>query len=317
MEKYGIPTAKFRVFDNSLQAKQYVMDIEPPIIIKADGLAAGKGVIIAKSTTDAITAVTEILDKKIFGDAGKKIIIEDFIDGQELSVLAFTDGETIIPLASSQDHKRAFDNDEGPNTGGMGAYSPCPLVSQNDLRSIIDTAIQPIVEGLRSDGITYRGLIYAGLMISKKGPMVLEYNVRFGDPETQAVLPRLKDDIVVLFDEIARGRLKERALNWDHRTCINVVVASGGYPGTYPKGIPIHGLDKIEENADLAIFHAGTILDHEGYKTNGGRILGVSALGITLKEAQTRAYHALKKLTIKDCFYRTDIGSKAFGHLPK
>jgi len=245
MAKYGIPTAKFKIFDTSTDANKYVMDLEPPIIIKADGLAAGKGVIIARSTTEAVSAVSDILDNKIFGDAGNKIIIEDFIEGQELSVLAFTDGRTIVPLASSQDHKRAFDNDEGPNTGGMGAYSPCPLVSQSDLRSIIDTSIQPIVEGLYSDGIIYKGLIYAGLMISKKGPIVLEYNVRFGDPETQAVLPRLKDDIVVLFDEVAKGKLRDHTLKWDHRSCISVVVASGGYPGKYVKDIEITGLDDI------------------------------------------------------------------------
>jgi phosphoribosylamine---glycine ligase len=318
MAKYGIPTAPFKVFENSTEAKKYVMDIDPPVIIKADGLAAGKGVIIAKSTSEAIAAITDILDKRVFGDAGNSIIIEDFIDGQELSVLAFTDGKTIIPLASSQDHKRAYDNDEGPNTGGMGAYSPCPLVSHVDLKSIVDGAIRPLVEGLASEGIVYKGLLYAGIMISKNGPVVLEYNVRFGDPETQAVLPRLKEDIVVLFDEVARGELTDRDLKWDHRACITVVVASGGYPGKYEKQIPIEGLDSVPASDDTVIFHAGTVRDESGVlKTSGGRILSVSALGATLQEARASAYDALSKLTISDSFYRSDIGSKALHKVSK
>lgn len=318
MKKYGIPTASFKVFENSTEAKKYVMEIEPPVIIKVDGLAAGKGVIIAQSTSEAIAAITDIFDKRVFGEAGNSIIIEDFVDGQELSVLAFTDGKTIIPLASSQDHKRAYDNDEGPNTGGMGAYSPCPLISHADLKSIVDVAIRPLVHGLASDGIIYTGLLYAGIMISKNGPVVLEYNVRFGDPETQAVLPRLKDDIVVLFDEVARGKLTERSLMWDHRSCITVVVASGGYPGSYEKQIPIEGLDTIAAMEDVVVFHAGTTRDASGgLHTCGGRILSVSALGNTLQDAHASVYDALEKVRIRDSFYRSDIGSKAFQNVPK
>ena len=296
MDKYGIPTAPYKVFKNSSDAKKYIVKADPPFVIKADGLAAGKGVIIAKNSSDAVQTITDIVENKIFGDAGNAVIIEDFVEGEELSVLAFTDGNTIIPLASSQDHKRAYDNDEGPNTGGMGAYSPCPLVSQKDLHSIVDKTIKPAIIGLKNDGITYKGLLYAGLMISKKGPMVLEYNVRFGDPETQAILPRLKDDIVPLFHEVSQGKLKLRNLSWDHRSCINVVMASGGYPGPYKKGYDIQGVNNNNIH-DSIIFHAGTMYNEEGhFITNGGRVLGVSSLGDTLKDAQENVYKAIKAI---------------------
>lgn len=225
MEKYGVPTAHHKLFKNSSDAKSHLINSEPLFVIKADGLAAGKGVIIARTTEDAVQAITNIMEKKVFGEAGNSVVIEELIEGEELSVLAFTDGSNILPLASSQDHKRAYDHDEGPNTGGMGAYSPCPLVLHDDIHSIVDKTIRPTIQGLRKEGIVYRGLIYAGLMISKKGPVVLEYNVRFGDPETQAVIPRLKDDIVPIFLEIAEGKLMTKKLAWDYRSCINVVIS--------------------------------------------------------------------------------------------
>lgn len=308
MAKYGVPTARFEVFDDSAKAKEYVLAKEPPYVIKADGLAAGKGVIIAQTAEEAVKAVAEMLEEKKFGDAGREILIEDCLEGAELSVLAFTDGDTIIPLASSQDHKRAFDDDEGPNTGGMGAYSPCPLVSQEDLGAIVDVSIRPIIEGMNEEGTPYRGLIYAGLMITKEGPMVLEYNVRFGDPETQAVLPRLKEDIVPIFKSIADGRLKTDTLSWDHRACVSIVLASGGYPGSYEKGKKISGLDN---EMDAVVFHAGTKLEGEDIVTSGGRVLAVSALGDDIKEAQDKAYTAIKKIDFEGAFYRSDIGNKA------
>jgi len=314
MAKYGIPTAAFKIFESSNEAKSYVLKLDPPIVIKVDGLAAGKGVILAQSTEQAVQVVSDIIDSKKFGDAGNQIVIEDCIEGEELSVLAFTDGDRIIPLASSQDHKRAYDNDEGPNTGGMGAYSPCPLVSQQDLVTIVEQTIKPVVYGLREEGIIYRGLIYAGLMISKSGPIVLEFNVRFGDPETQAVLPRLKDDIVPLFIEVAQGRLSDHALSWDHRSCINVVMASGGYPGSYQKGYEITGLDAAARQRDAVVFHAGTTVKDNKCITNGGRVLGVSALGDTLKHAKDNAYSALANIHFQDVCYRSDIGAKALQH---
>ncbi|MBU1864311.1 MAG: phosphoribosylamine--glycine ligase [Candidatus Omnitrophica bacterium] len=315
MSKYGIPTAPYKVFEDSNTAKNYVIESEPPFVIKADGLAAGKGVIVTKTTEEAVQAITNILDNKVFGSAGNKIIIEDFVEGEELSVLAFTDGQSILPLASSQDHKRAFDNDEGPNTGGMGAYSPCPLVSQDDVHVIVEKAIKPAVAGLKQEGITYKGLIYAGIMISKQGPIVLEFNVRFGDPETQAVIPRLKGDLVPILLEVAKGKLETKKLAWDHRSCVSVVLASGGYPGSYQKGLTINGLEKVPVSNDCMVFHAGTVRDDKGmFTTNGGRVLSVSALGETLKESQKNVYGLMQNITFTDAFYRGDIGTKALQH---
>jgi phosphoribosylamine--glycine ligase len=318
MEKYGVPTAKFKVFNCSQEANKYIMELEPPYIIKADGLASGKGVFIAQSTSQAVAAISDILDKKIFGDAGQSLIIEEFIDGQELSVLAFTDGNVIIPLASAQDHKRAYDNDEGPNTGGMGAYSPCPLIEHDDLTALIEQTIKPIIQGLKSEGIVYRGLIYAGLMISKKGPMVLEYNVRFGDPETQAIIPRLKDDIVPVFLQVANGALTQQSLSWDHKACISVVIAASGYPNSkYEKGHVINGLELIDTSKAVAVFHSGTIRKDHSIIANGGRLFSVSALGDTLKDAQVLVYKEINKIKMDKMFYRKDIGSKAFQELNK
>lgn len=312
MQKYGVPTADFRIFTNAKEAKNYLMDKEPPYVIKADGLAAGKGVLLPKTTTEAVEAVADILENNLFGDAGKALIVEDFVEGEELSILAFSDGNQVIPLASSQDHKRAFDNDEGPNTGGMGAYSPCPLIDHKDIETMVAKTIKPTIEGMKNEGIPFKGLIYAGLMISKKGPIVLEYNVRFGDPETQAVLPRMKDDIVPLFIKAAKGNLGDVHLRWDHRHCINVVLASGGYPGDYEKGQIISGLDQTKSMQDVYVFHAGTKNDEDGnIVTNGGRVLGISALGDTIKDAQQKAYTAVSAISFKDCFYRKDIANKA------
>ncbi len=306
MKKSGVPTADFEVFDNSKDASEYILAKEPPYVIKADGLAAGKGVIIAKSSAEAVDAVKDILDNGKFGDAGKKIIIEECLSGEELSVLAFTDGDKIIPLASSQDHKRAYDNDEGPNTGGMGAYSPCPLVLQSDIGVIVEQTITPVIKELKNNGIVYKGLIYAGLMITENGPMVLEYNVRFGDPETQAVLPRMKSDIVTLFLETAKGKIETTDLAWDHRAAVAVVVASEGYPGSYEKYKEIKIADSFDD--DIFIFHAGTAVKDGKLVVNGGRILAVTALGENLKDAVEKVYVNLPKIEIEKSFYRKDIG---------
>lgn len=312
MAESGVPTADFQVFDNVNQAKQFIIDREPPFVVKADGLASGKGVLIAHSCEEGIQIVNQMIENRLFGDSGKLVVIEECLVGEELSVLAFTDGESILPLASSQDHKRAFDNDQGPNTGGMGAYSPCPLVSEQALNEIVNQTALPVIQALKRQEINYRGLLYIGLMMTEKGPRVLEYNVRFGDPETQAILPRLKSDIVPIMLEIAEGKLRTRELIWDKRACLAVVMASAGYPGTYQSGFEVNGLDQIHD-PEVVIFHAGTSQGSDGrITTSGGRVLSVTALGASLKEAYERAYQAVEKVTFRGAFYRKDIGRKAF-----
>ncbi|MDD5084640.1 MAG: phosphoribosylamine--glycine ligase [Candidatus Omnitrophica bacterium] len=312
MEQSGVPTARFKIFDSIEKAERYIAREKFPLVIKADGLAAGKGVIISKTPDEAKRAVHGAMRERIFGEAGDRIIIEECLSGEEFSVLAFTDGENVLPLASSQDHKRAYDNDEGPNTGGMGAYSPCPLVSDKDIKEAVDRTIKPIVASLKKDGAPYKGLIYAGLMMTQKGPYVLEFNVRFGDPETQSILPRLKNDIVPLMLETIEGKLKTRKLEWDPRFCVSVVMASKGYPGDYRKGFAIRGLELLEDIEDIRVFHAGTSLADNGeFITNGGRVLAVSALGASVEDARDKAYKAIKSIKCDNLFYRKDIGVRA------
>jgi phosphoribosylamine--glycine ligase len=311
MAEVGVPTAAFQVFDNVNEAKRFIIDREPPFVIKADGLAAGKGVLIAHSCEEGVQVVNQMIQNRLFGDSGKLVVIEEFFKGDELSVLLFTDGERILPLASSQDHKRAYDNDQGPNTGGMGAYSPCPLVSDRELSDIIDKTARPIIEELRKRGAPYRGLLYVGLMLTETGPKVLEYNVRFGDPEAQAVLPRLKTDIVPIMLEIASGKLKTDELEWDPRACLTVVMASRGYPGTYQSGFEVKGLDQTASWENAILFHAGTVREPlSPVTTSAGRVLAVSALGETLKEARDSAYQAIEKISFEGAFYRKDIGKR-------
>ncbi len=312
MERAGVPTAPFQVFEDSDAAKHHVLEGEPPFVIKAEGLAAGKGVVVAQSTQEAVQAIVDMMEKRVFGEAGKRILVEKFLSGEEVSILALTDGITVLPLAGSQDHKRLLDNDRGPNTGGMGAYSPCPLVPDEKVDRLVDVAIRPLLEALGKEGIVYQGLLYAGLMITREGPQVLEYNVRFGDPETQAVLPRLKTDIVPLMVEIANGRLQERKLEWDERACLAVVAASDGYPAHYRTGCVVTGLDQLKSRRDVLVFHAGTAFAEGGrVVTAGGRVLAVSALAPTLKEAQEKAYGAIGKLYFQGMHYRRDIGKRA------
>ena len=311
MKRFGLPTADFKVFSDASSAKKYLKEKGVPIVIKADGLAAGKGVVVAQSIEEGETAIDDMLVKKIFGSAGEKIIIEDCLEGEEASILVFSDGKTIAPLVSSQDHKRIFDNDKGPNTGGMGAYSPAPVVSQELFNKIIEIVFKPIIDGFAKEGKLYKGVLYGGIMITKKGPMVLEFNVRFGDPETQAILPRLKSDLVDVMLACIGGSLDKIKLEWDNRTCIAVVAASGGYPGLYQKNDEINGLDVFKDKKDIVVFHAGTAAKDGKIFTSGGRVLAVTGFGDGIKTAKQNVYAAIEKIKFDGMHYRTDIGDKA------
>ena len=321
MAKYNVPTAAFKIFDNADEAKSYIEKRGAPCVVKADGLAQGKGVVVAKTIEEAKLAVTSIMQERIFGDSGKKVIIEDCLEGQEASIIVITDSKEIVALASSQDHKRVFDNDFGPNTGGMGAYSPAPVVTEGLFRKILDDVIYRIIDGLAKEGIGYNGVLYAGIMLTDEGPKVLEFNVRFGDPETQAILPRLKSDLLEFMLAASEEKLnrvkKTGGLNWDARTCVCVVCSSGGYPGEYEKGKEILGLEEVEKMQDVVVFHAGTqrLNDSTTQRpktvTNGGRVLGVTGLGNSIKEAIEHTYQAVERIHFEGMHYRRDIGQKA------
>ena len=312
MAKYNVPTAAFKIFSDAKEAYDYIDEYGAPCVIKADGLAQGKGVIVAKDAPEAKAAVKSILEEKAFGDAGKRLIIEDCLQGVEASILVFTDGKTVVPLASSQDHKRIFDGDHGPNTGGMGAYSPAPVVTPKLFQEIIEKVIQRIIAGLAKEGIVYQGVLYAGIMITESGPKTLEFNVRFGDPETQAILPRLKSDLVEVMLAVSEGNLSRiKALDWENRACVCVVCASGGYPGDYAKGKEISGLAEAAKMKDIVVFHAGTKKEGEKILTSGGRVLGITGLGSTIKEAINNTYQAVEKIKFEGMHYRRDIGKRA------
>jgi phosphoribosylamine--glycine ligase len=314
MAKYSVPTANFKIFDNIEKANAYIDKIGAPCVVKADGLAAGKGVVVAKSVDEAKQTVYSIMQEKIFGSAGNRIIIEECLEGQEASILVFTDSKSVTPLDSSQDHKRIFDNDDGPNTGGMGAYSPAPIVSEKIFREILDKIICRVIDGLAKEGIYYKGVLYAGIMLTKQGPKTLEFNVRFGDPETQAMLPRLKSDLVEVMLATSNGKLSNfPELKWDNQPCVCVVVSSKGYPGDYEKGKVISGLEQAAKMEDVVVFHAGTKKNQGNYITNGGRVLGVTALGNTIKAAIDKTYKAVEKIHFEGMHYRRDIGQKAVG----
>ena len=313
MKKYGIPTAAYETFSDSAAAVAYLKRPEQtyPAVIKADGLALGKGVIIAGSFEEASGAVTDMIDGGRFGKSGSRIVIEEFMTGPEVTVLAFTDGKTVCPMVSSQDHKRAYDNDEGPNTGGMGAFSPSLNYTPDVAKVCMNTIFKPTVEALRAEGITYKGVLYFGLMLTPDGPKVVEYNSRFGDPETQCVLPRLQTDLYEIFDRVIDGTLDGLDIQWDDRACCCVVAASGGYPVKYESGYVISGLEAAAATGAL-IFHAGTKRDGEGrYVNAGGRVLGITALGRDLDEAIAKAYAGVEKIHWTDMHYRKDIGKKA------
>lgn len=319
MAKYNVPTADFKIFDSAPEAKMYIEKIGAPCVVKADGLAQGKGVIVAKTQDEAQSAVDSIMQKRIFGDAGNKVIIEECLEGQEASIIVITDSKEVIPLASSQDHKRVFDGDRGLNTGGMGAYSPAPIVTPTLLKEILNKIVYCIIEGLVKEGIEYRGVLYAGIMITEQGPKVLEFNVRFGDPETQVILPRLNSDLLEVMLATAEGKLNKFTrfgdLSWDNRACVCVVCAAKGYPGEYEKGKEIFGLDEVAKMKDVMVFHAGTkLLITDGKSqivTNGGRVLGVTGLGNTIKEAINNTYQATEKIRFEGMHYRRDIGYRA------
>lgn len=318
MAKYKIPTAAFGIFDHADEAKKYIEKIGAPCVVKADGLAAGKGVIVAKTVAEAGQAVSSIMEKRIFGDSGNKVIIEECLFGQEASILVITDSREVITLASSQDHKRIFDNDEGPNTGGMGAYSPAPVVTRELFKEILEKIVYRTIDGLLKGGIEYTGTLYAGVMLTKDGPKTLEFNVRFGDPETQAILPRLKSDLVEVMLATSEGKLSRvRTLEWDERACVCVVCSSKGYPGEYEKGKEIFGLEEAAKIPEAVVFHAGTKLQMAGGKrqilTNGGRVLGVTGLGNTIQDAINRTYQAVDKINFEGMHCRRDIGKKAVG----
>ena len=316
MAKYKVPTADFKIFDNSDEAKKYIDKKGAPCVVKTDGLAQGKGVIIAKTLDEAKQAVTSIMQDRIFGDSGNRVIVEDCLEGEEASIIVITDSRQVIPLASSQDHKRVFDNDEGGNTGGMGAYSPAPVVTGGLFQEILQKIVYRTIEGLVSEGIDYRGVLYAGVMITKDGPKTLEFNVRFGDPETQAILPRLKTDLLEVMLAITEGKFAQyQAIKWDNRACVCVVVASGGYPGEYEKGKEISGLDEAAKMKDVVVFHAGTKKAGDKILTNGGRVLGVTGLGNTIKEAIEHTYRAVDKIHFEGIHYRRDIGRKVISKI--
>lgn len=305
MKKHQIPTAKHQDFTDPLEAIKALPSFGLPVVIKADGLAAGKGVIIAHKATEAVKAIQDIMDKKTFGQAGNRLVLEEFLTGVEASQLCFVDGNTLVPLESAQDYKRAFDDDQGPNTGGMGTYSPSHLYHSALQTTIKETILDPFLQGLQKDQITYQGLVFIGLMIENDSAKVIEFNVRFGDPETQSLMVRLESDLLDVMLKTVDKRLDEVSLKWspDHAVC--VVMASGGYPESYKKGLEIKGLDHVR---DALVFHAGTAFKDEKVVTNGGRVLSVVAKGPTQESARLQAYQALEQIHYKDMFFRSDIG---------
>ncbi|MBD3182048.1 phosphoribosylamine--glycine ligase [Candidatus Poribacteria bacterium] len=311
MVKYEIPTAKAEIFDDADEAKAYIERVGAPIVVKADGLAKGKGVIPCRELDKALKAVDTIMVEKAFGKAGDRVVIEEFLEGEEASFIAFTDGKTILPMASSQDHKPAYDGDEGPNTGGMGAYSPAPVVTDEVHELIMNQVMEPAVNGMAAEGRLYKGVLYAGLMIADGKPKVVEFNARFGDPETQAVLPRMKSDIVPIIQACIDGNLSEIQMKYTNKPAVCVVMASGGYPVKYEKGKVITGLDEANALKDVTVFHAGTAKDDDNVITNGGRVLGVTALGDDIKGAIDKAYTAVRKISFEKAMYRCDIGHRA------
>jgi phosphoribosylamine--glycine ligase len=311
MQRRNIPTAQFRSFNNAEAARSFLRQASFPLVIKADGLAGGKGVVICQSLREGESTIVQMMEERIFQDAGSRILIEECLDGQEVSILAISDGDGYVILESAQDHKRIFDDDVGPNTGGMGAYSPAPIVTEALAKKIEARIIEPTIRGMKREGVVFKGVLYAGLMITEEGPKVLEYNVRFGDPEAQAVIPRLKSDLLSICLASCQGRLAQMSLEWDHRNCVCVIMSSGGYPGAYETGKPISGLDDFRDELQALIFHSGTKRMGDQIVTSGGRVLGVTALGRGLNEALKKVYQAVDAITFDRCFFRRDIGAKA------
>ncbi|MCX7572084.1 phosphoribosylamine--glycine ligase [Tumebacillus sp. DT12] len=310
MEQANVPTARYADFTDLEAARSYVREQGAPIVIKADGLAAGKGVVVAMTLEEAESALDMMMKDKAFGDSGSKVVIEEFLTGQEATVMAFVDGDTVRLMVPAQDHKPAYDGDKGPNTGGMGTYSPVPVVDEALLTRVEAEVIRPVIDHLKAEGTPYKGVLYAGLMLTEQGPKVIEFNARFGDPETQVVLPRLETDLLTVFQSVADGRLADLELRWSDQAAVCVILAAGGYPADYRKGDVITGLDTAGD--DSIIFHAGTKTTDAGTVTNGGRVLGVTGFGTDLKAAQAAAYRAVEQVKFEGMHYRTDIAEKAF-----
>ena len=311
MKKYRIPTGYFQSFDRPEDAHRYVDEVGPPLVVKADGLAAGKGVILCRTGAEGHDAVKKIMEERVFADAGARVVIEEFLEGQEASFFAFTDAEHVVPMPSAQDHKAIHDDDQGPNTGGMGAYSPAPIVTPALQATIMDTIMLPTVRAMAAEGRPFRGFLYAGLMIREGVPRVLEFNARFGDPEAQVLLMRLETDLVEIIEAVHQSRLQDLAIRWRPEAAVCVVMASAGYPGPYERGRPIADLTEAEQLTDVTVFHAGTARDGDRLVTAGGRVLGVTALGADIPAAIRRAYEAVECTHWEGHQYRRDIGRKA------
>ncbi|MBU9721258.1 MULTISPECIES: phosphoribosylamine--glycine ligase [Bacillaceae] len=310
MVDYNIPTAKYQAFSDLEAAKAYVVENGAPIVVKADGLAAGKGVVVAETVADALTALDEIMGDRAFGEAGSMVVIEECLRGEELSLMAFVSGETVVPMVPAQDHKRAFDGDAGPNTGGMGAYSPVPHIDAAIVEEAERTILRPMAKAMVAEGVPFTGILYAGLMVTEDGPKVIEFNARFGDPETQVVLPRLESDLVDVVEAVMSG--EELALSWTEEACAGVVLASEGYPGSYEKGVSFDV--PVNLSPGQKWYHAGTkeVVGQKGqWETNGGRVILLSSLGVDFKDALERTYRVLDNSTFNGLFYRSDIGSRA------
>ena len=313
MKKYGIPTAGYEVFTSPSEALDYIRSQgKYPAVIKADGLAVGKGVTLAQNEQEAAEALHSLMEERKFGSSGDRVVVEEFLTGPEVTVLAFTDGHVMCPMVSSMDHKRAYDNDMGPNTGGMGTISPSPFYTDEIAKVCMDTIFLPTMNAMNAEGRKFKGCLYFGIMLTPDGPKVIEYNSRFGDPETQVVLPRLKTDLVDIIEAVANEKLSEIDVKWSDEACACVIIASGGYPGSYEKGKLISGLDKNGQLDGATVIHAGTKLEDGKFYTSGGRVLGITAKGADLREALDRAYKSTEKVSFDGAFYRKDIGSRCF-----
>ena len=315
----GVPTAAYEVFDDPARASAYIESAsartDSPIVVKADGEAAGKGVFVSNTKADALAAVDMIMNKKAFGASGDRVVIEEFLDGPEATLMGFCDGETFVPMTPAQDYKRAYDNDEGPNTGGMGAYSPAPVVTPELHKEIMERVMRPTVDAMAAEGCPYKGVLYAGMMIGENGIKVLEFNARFGDPECQPLLVKLETDLMDIFEAIADDTLESMDIKWTDAVSLCLVLASGGYPGSYEKGIAIDGLAEAGAHEDVVVFHAGTKIDNGKTVTNGGRVLGVTSIGSDVNDARDKAYAAAEEIRWPGKYNRTDIGLKALRHL--
>ncbi|EGO65433.1 phosphoribosylamine--glycine ligase [Acetonema longum] len=310
MAKYQIPTAGYAVFQTVADAKEYIRQKGAPLVVKADGLAAGKGVIVAMTVNEALMAVDAMLTEQAFGAAGSRVVIEEFMQGEEASILTFTDGATVKTMVAAQDHKRVYDGDQGPNTGGMGAYAPAPVVTPELMTRIQQEILQPVVDAMRREGRTYKGCLYLGVMLTDAGPKVVEFNARFGDPETQVVLPLLASDLLPVMEACIDGTLAETEIKWRDQAAVCVVMAAGGYPGTYRKGDPITGLETAAGSGAM-VFHAGTALKEGKVTTAGGRVLGMTAVGDGIRQALSKAYQALENISFPGAYFRRDIGHRA------